>query len=76
MLLVLTYLAGHQLMKEASANLRDDVESGTSNDELRALFRDEEVRELQNRLALERSKCNRLMRVIEKKVLERQKSSR
>lgn len=54
---------------------RVDAESGTSN-ELRTLFHEEEVRELKNRLSLERSKSNRLMRVIEKKVLERQKSSR
>lgn len=54
-------------------NSRVDVESGASNDELRALFQEEEVRELKNRLALERSKSNRLMRVIERKVLERQK---
>lgn len=56
---------------------RVEGESGASNDELRALFHEEaEVRELKNRLALERAKSNRLMRVIEKKVLERQKSSR
>lgn len=66
---------GHPFVKEVtSVNLsRDDVESGTSNDELRAIFHDEEVKELRNRLALERAKCNRLMRVIETKVLERQK---
>lgn len=63
-------VAGHLLVKETS-----DVESGTSNDELRVLFQEEEVRELKNRLALERAKSNRLMRIIEKKVLERQKSS-
>jgi hypothetical protein len=55
---------------------RVEMESGASNDELRALFHEEEVRELKNRLTLERSKSNRLMRVIEKKILERQKSSR
>ena len=65
-------------MKVPSVNVstRDDVESGTSNDELKALFQEEEVRELKTRLALERSKCNKLMRVIEKKVLEKQKSYR
>lgn len=47
-----------------------------SNDELRTIFLEEEVRELRNRIAIERNKSNRLMRVIEKKVLERQKSSR
>ena len=55
--------------------MRDDVESGTSNDELRALFLEEEVQELRNKVAIERNKSTRLMKMIEKKVLDRQKSS-
>ena len=66
-----------RLLKESSVNIaKDDVESSTSNDELRALFLEEEVRNLRNKVAIERNKCNRLMKLIEKKVLDRQKSSR
>lgn len=52
------------------------MESGIANEELRAIFLEEEVRKLRNALSIERTKSNRLMRIIEKKVLERQKSSR
>lgn len=52
------------------------MESGIVNEELQALFLEEEVRKLRNALSIERTKSNRLMRIIEKKVLERQKSSR
>lgn len=68
-------VARHRLPKEGSIS-RDDVESGTPNNELQAIFFEEEVRKLRNKLSIERTKSNRLMRVIEKKVLERQKSSR
>lgn len=66
------FIAGrHVLLKDT----RDDAMSNTSN-ELNAIFLEEEIRELRNSLSTERSKNNRLMRLIEKKVLERQKSSR
>ena len=55
---------------------KEDVDSTASNDELRALFLEEEVRKLRNKVAIERNKCNRLMKLIERKVLDRQKSSR
>lgn len=61
-------------MKEASINIsRDDMESSICNDELQGIFLEEEVRELRNRLTIEMTKSKRLMKVIEKKVLERQK---
>lgn len=73
--IIIIYIAGHQLfMKEASINIsRDDVESSICNDELQGIFLEEEVRELRNRLTIERTKSKRLMKVIEKKVLERQR---
>ncbi len=67
----------HRLLKGSSVNIgKDDVESGASNDELRHLFMEEEVRGLRNKVAIERNKCNRLMKMIEKRVLDRQMSSR
>ena len=65
---------GRHLLKESY--IKEDVESNTSNDELRALFLEEEVRELRNKVAIERNKCNRLMKMIEKKILDTQKSTR
>lgn len=52
------------------------MESGIANQELQGIFLEEEVRKLRNALSIERTKSNRLMRIIEKKVLEKQKSSR
>lgn len=69
--------AGPRLPKEGSVlSNKDDVESGIANVELQAVFLEEEVRRLKNALAIERAKSNRLVRIIEKKMLERQKSSR
>ena len=62
------YIANRHLRKE-------DVEYSTPVDDMRTIFL-EEIRELKNTLAAERSKNNHLMRVIEKKVLEGQKNSR
>ena len=68
---------GQRLPKEGSIVSREvDMESGMANEELQAIFLDEEVRKLRNALSIERTKSNRLMRIIEKKVLDRQKSSR
>ena len=62
------------LIKKASSG--EDTDPGTPHDELRIIFLEEEVRDLRNALHTERNKNSRLMRVIEKKVLEHQKSSR
>ena len=63
---------GPQLLRQSASG----DEPGTPNDELRIIFLEEEVKELRSSLAQERSKNRRLMKVIEKKVLEHQKSSR
>jgi len=43
------------------------------SDELRAFLLEEEVQDLRNALAEEKSKNTRLMRVVEQKMLEQQK---
>ncbi len=55
-------------MKTMAANM-------PPNDDLRIILLENEIRGLRNGLENERSKNNRLMRVIEKKILEKQKSS-
>jgi len=53
----------------------EETDPGTPNDELRVFLLEEEVRDLRNALASEKNKNARLMRVIEQKVLEQQKST-
>lgn len=49
------------------------TDASVLTDELQTIFLEEEVRELRNALATERSRNGRLMRVIEQKVIDQKR---